>query len=114
MTKLAVDMPVFSLLIGFASLSAAMNSASHVPESVEQQQARLFQYNDLVFKLGYSPTPAPNNPDLDCRLRRVAFDFSLKIMPSRAPLSTVWEALVRAAAIQHVTRLVRLLQSHIY
>jgi len=50
--------------------------------------------SDLVYKLKYNPTPAPNNPDLDCRLRRVAYDFTLKIMPSRSPLQTMWDAMV--------------------
>jgi len=78
----------------FASIAYAINSDVHVPESQEEQAARLEAYHDLVYKLKYNPTPAPNNPDLDCRLRRVAYDFTLKIMPSRAPLQTMWDAMV--------------------
>lgn len=81
-----------------AVLACAVSGlAMYRPETPEEQADRLAAFRKLVDQVRYNPTPAPNNPDLDCNMRELAYLFALKIQPQRAPLRVMWDAMVRVS-----------------
>jgi len=80
-----------------AVVAVLLVASGRAAESAEDQAARLTQYSKLLDQIRYNPTPAPNNPELDCLMRDAAYDFSLKLLPQRSPLKAVWDAMVSPA-----------------
>jgi hypothetical protein len=75
--------------------------AVYTPETADEQASRLAAFQKLVDQVRYNPTPAPNNPDLDCKMRELAYLFALKIQPQRSPLQVMWDAMVSHGVVEN-------------